>query len=167
MANKPQTHFDKDVSRKTIIVKRNFEAPLEDVWRAWTESELLDQWWAPKPWRAETKQMDFREGGYWLYAMVGPEQERHYARMNFNRIEPMKRVEASDIFCDENGNENKELPGMDWTSEFTQAGSETLVKVTLLFATEEDLDKMLAMGFEEGFSSALGNLDQYLASRFQ
>jgi uncharacterized protein YndB with AHSA1/START domain len=60
--------FDFTVNKeeKTIHITREFAASLELVWRAWTTPELLDQWWGPQPWRAETKTMDFRQGGYWL-----------------------------------------------------------------------------------------------------
>ena len=59
---KNQTKIAKDLPNKRITVTRNFEAPLEQVWKALTEKDLLDQWWAPKPWKAKTKSMDFREG---------------------------------------------------------------------------------------------------------
>ena len=48
--------IDKDLDNKKMTITRGFDAPVADVWRAWTESELLDQWWAPKPWKAETNQ---------------------------------------------------------------------------------------------------------------
>ena len=61
-----ETLYTKDVANNKMTVVRQFDAPVEQVWRAWTESELLDQWWAPLPWKAKTKKMDFREGGSWL-----------------------------------------------------------------------------------------------------
>ena len=67
---KPQTIFNKDIKNKRMYITREFAAPIANVWQAWTDSKLLDQWWAPRPFRAETKRMDFREGGQWLYAMV-------------------------------------------------------------------------------------------------
>lgn len=70
-----------------LKVERTFNAPIELVWRAWTEAELLDQWWAPKPWKSETSHMDFSEGGYRLYAMVGPEGEKHLGRTDYRSID--------------------------------------------------------------------------------
>ena len=72
--------FDFSVNKETntITVKREFAAELSLVWDAYTKSEILDQWWAPKPWKARTKTMEFREGGYWHYAMVGPAGEEHW-----------------------------------------------------------------------------------------
>ena len=78
-----QTTITKDVANKKLIVVREFDAPPEEVWKAWTEKELLDIWWAPKPWRAQTKTMDFREGGAWLYSMVGPDGTESYCRVDY------------------------------------------------------------------------------------
>ncbi|RPI65216.1 MAG: SRPBCC domain-containing protein, partial [Ignavibacteriales bacterium] len=104
--------FNKDLKNKKIYVKREFNASPEDVWNAWTNSELLDQWWAPKPWKAKTKSMDFREGGSWLYAMVGPDGTENFARVDYEKINPYKSFAGYDSFCDKKGNINTEPPGM-------------------------------------------------------
>lgn len=78
MNTNKKTQVIKDLKEKSILVSREFNAPVETVWRAYTESELLDQWWGPAPWRAETKFMNFSVGGYWLYAMVSPENQKHW-----------------------------------------------------------------------------------------
>ena len=54
-----QTKYTRDLTNKQLVVEREFDAPVALVWRAWTESNLLDQWWAPKPWKAETKKNGF------------------------------------------------------------------------------------------------------------
>jgi uncharacterized protein YndB with AHSA1/START domain len=158
-----QTVISKDVENKKVVVVRAFDAPVEQVWKAWTESSLLDQWWAPKPWKAETKTMDFREGGFWLYAMVGPEGEKHWARVDFKTIEPQKSFTAIDAFCDENGKENPEFPTMHWRNDFHQTETGSKVTVEITYPGTADMEKMLAMGFEEGFTAALQNLDELLS----
>lgn len=150
----------KDLKKKKIFITREFKAPPERVWQAWTTSELLDEWWAPKPWRTKTTSMDFREGGQWNYAMVGPDGTENYVRVDFRSIVPNKSFTAYDVFCDDKGNVNTDLPGMGWKCEFTRTDSGTSVKVELTFATEADLEKIVEMGFEEGFTSALKNLDE-------
>lgn len=156
------TSVNKDVANKRITVVREFDAPVEQVWKAWTQQELLDNWWAPKPWKAKTKKMDFRPGGYWLYAMIGPQGEEHWARVDFNTIEQNRMFTAEDYFSDENGNRSNDMPGMKWRNSFTSTGSGTKVTVEITFASEQDMNKILEMGFEEGFTSALGNLDEVL-----
>jgi uncharacterized protein YndB with AHSA1/START domain len=159
-----KNQFVKDLPNKKITVTRFFNAAVEEVWRAWTESELLDQWWAPKPWKAETKRMDFREGGSWLYAMVGPNDERHWAKAEYKSITKNKAFEGADMFTDENGNRNPEMPGMYWKVQFIPEGSGTMVQVNISFETEEDMKKIIQMGFEEGLLSAMNNLDELLVS---
>lgn len=102
--------FIVDKENNKIKVKREFAAPVDKVWAAWTQSELLDQWWAPKPWKTETKSMDFREGGRWLYSMVGPGGERHWCLADYEKITPRQSFSALDAFCDEEGNINKDFP---------------------------------------------------------
>jgi uncharacterized protein YndB with AHSA1/START domain len=157
-----QTSVTKDLANKRLVIEREFDAPLEKVWDAWTQSHLLDLWWAPKPWKAETKTMDFREGGSWLYCMVGPDGPGSWCRADFKTIRPHKSFTAVDSFCDEKGNVDKNFPSMNWKNEFSQTGSVTKVQVVISFDSEADLNKILELGFEEGFTSALGNLDELL-----
>lgn len=157
-----KTQYTKDLPNKKIFVTRHFDAPLENVWRAWTESELLDQWWAPLPWKTETKSMNFTTGGTWLYSMVGPEGERHWCKADYIAVLPQKSFEGLDCFCDENGNKNPDMPGMHWKCSFTAVGNTTRVDVELAFPTEAELEKIIEMGFKEGFAAAHGNLDTLL-----
>jgi uncharacterized protein YndB with AHSA1/START domain len=157
------TVFKKDLDNKRIIVNREFAGSLSDVWRAWTEPELLDQWWAPKPWHAKTKSMDFRPGGSWLYSMIGPEGEEHFARADYHSISREKSFEVSDCFCDDQGKIDKNLPTMEWNTRFSGAADHTKVDVEITFNSVEDLEKILAMGFEEGFTAAHTNLDELLS----
>ncbi|MDO1449334.1 SRPBCC domain-containing protein [Rhodocytophaga aerolata] len=155
-------NFSVDKKNRKITVEREFAASLSQVWAAWTRSDLLDQWWAPKPWKAKTKLMNFTEGGYWLYAMVGPEGETHWARMDYQSIKALKEFTAMEGFCDSQGVITQELPQNKWHTRFNQAAEATLVLIELTFDSLADLEKILEMGFKEGFSSALENLDELL-----
>ena len=156
--------FEFTVSKEnnTIHIKRAFDAPVPLVWKAWTTAELLDQWWGPQPWRAETKSMDFREGGYWLYAMVSPEGSKHWARADYMTIIKERSFTAKDGFCDEQGNLNPSFPQNIWENQFRASGDQTVVDVTLRFDRLEDLEQTIAMGFREGFTKGLQQLDALL-----
>ena len=160
-------NFLVDKERKQIKVEREFDAPLDMVWAAWTQSDLLDQWWAPKPWQAKTRHMDFSEGGYWLYAMVGSEGEEHWGRLDFQRIVKMKKFSALDAFCDENGTINEDLPRSQWENNFKATGDSTNVSIVISFKALTDLEKTVEMGFREGFTAGLENLDHYLSTQFK
>jgi len=165
METKDLMEFSIDKENKRVKVVREFKAPLPQVWEAWTDRQLLDQWWAPKPWKAETKTLEFREGGYWLYAMVGPEGEKQWGRTDFISIQPLKGYTATDYFSDENGKTDESLPGSAWISDFTEQDGMTTVTMNINFKAQADLDQMIDMGFQGGFTAALENLDELLASR--
>lgn len=154
--------FSVKKENNTIHVKREFNAVLELVWDAWTKAELLDQWWAPKPYRTETKSLNLQVGGMWLYAMISPENEAHWCKADYKSIETHRLISWLDAFCDEAGNENKEKPRSLWTNVFSEEKGITTVSVTLKHDRMEDIEAMIEMGFKEGFTMALGNLDELL-----
>ena len=148
----------------TIEIVREYENSLELLWRAWTESELLEQWWAPKPWRAKTKTLDFEEGGVWHYAMLGPSGEKHWGKATYLEIIPQKSFTTSDGFCDESGELDPEFPETLWHCTFSPKEDKVRVKVTLTFSKTADLEKTIKMGFLEGFTSGLNQLGELLSS---
>ncbi|RYE20934.1 MAG: hypothetical protein EOP51_16745 [Sphingobacteriales bacterium] len=158
--------FEKDLANKQLNVTRQFNAPVELVWQAWTDAEILDQWWAPKPYRAETKSMDFREGGHWLYAMVSPQDERNWCIVDYASIQQLQNIKSSAAFCDEHG-KKIDFPVMQWEQQFTGNGDIATVKVTITFDKVEDMEQIVGMGMQEGFSAALQNLDHYLSTGFK
>jgi uncharacterized protein YndB with AHSA1/START domain len=154
--------FSKDIPQKQLTVVRDFDAPVDLVWKAWTERDILDQWWAPNPWKAETKSMDFRVGGRWLYCMVGPNAEKHWCRVDFRSIKPQVSVASTAIFCDEEGHHNTDMPTMNWLQQFSQTAQGTTVTVVITFDNEAAMEKIIVMGFQQGFSMGMSNLDEYL-----
>ena len=164
METSAKTKIVRDLENRQIKLTREFHAPVEKVWKAWTNSEILDQWWAPKPWKAKTKSMDFSEGGKWIYAMLGPNGEEHWARADYTEILPLKRFTDLDAFCDENGNVNNELPVMNWRCEFKSSAKGTIVHINISVSNKADLEKVVEMGFEEGISAAFENLDELLSA---
>lgn len=159
--------FSVNKENKTITVKREFAAELPLVWDAYTKSEILDQWWAPKPWKARTKTMDFREGGHWHYAMVGPEGEEHWALANYKTIDPKKRFTALDGFADAEGVVNPEMPQSKWEVSFTPKDEVTLVENLITFDDLAQLETTIQMGFKEGLTMAMEGLDALLAAQKQ
>lgn len=159
-------NFVVDKKNNVINVERTFDAPIDLVWAAWTEPDILEQWWAPKPWTARSKSMDFCEGGHWLYAMVSPENEEHWGKAEYISIQHYKSFTGIDGFCDADGNLNRDLPVNKWANEFIAQGNQTTVLITLSFDSLADLEKIIEMGFKEGFTAGLENLDQYIAAQF-
>lgn len=165
MKNSLMIEFSVDKENNTIIVQREFAAQLPLVWDAFTKSEILDKWWAPRPWQARTKTMDFREGGYWHYAMVGPEGEEHWGMMRYKTIQPQKGFLATDVFADAEGNVNEALPQAKWQSTFEDKGTTTLVIFHTTYDDLAQLETVLQMGMQEGLTAAMEGLDEIFASQ--
>jgi uncharacterized protein YndB with AHSA1/START domain len=157
--------FSVDKENHTIKVQREFAAGKSQVWDAYTKSELLDQWWAPKPWKARTKSMDFRPGGSWQYAMVGPEGEEHWAVVSYLTVDHQKGYTAIDAFTDTDGNINTQFPQAKWDCSFEEKGDHTLVTSLVVYQNLAELETILQMGLQEGLTLALGNLDELLAGQ--
>ncbi|MCZ4244096.1 SRPBCC family protein [Pedobacter punctiformis] len=165
MKNNLFMDFSVDRENSIVNVKREFAAPISNVWAAWTEKDLLDQWWAPKPWKSRTKSMDFKVGGRRLYAMVGPEGEEHWALADFKAITPATNFKFFDAFCDPEGNINADFPRSDWSVDFTESNGTTIVTVAIKHEKLSDLEAIIEMGFKEGFTSALEGLDEIFSSQ--
>ena len=164
MSTNPSFEFTVDRENNTIKVKREFAAELPIVWDAYTKSEILDQWWAPKPWKARTKSLEFKEGGTWHYAMVGPQGEEHWAVANYQSIVPQKSFTGLDAFADAEGNVNKDMPQSKWDVTFTDKGEKTLVEFNISYGDLAQLEATLQMGFKEGLAMAMEGLDELLPS---
>lgn len=158
-------NFTVDKENLTVIVERSFNAPLDDVWAAWTEPEFLDQWWGPKPCRAETKSMDFSEGGKWLYAMVLPGGEKMWDSKTFLKISPKTGFTYRSAFCDENGNVGPDTKSSTWTNAFVEKDGVTIVTNTIVNESLERLEAQIKMGFKEGYTVGLDQLEELLAKR--
>ncbi|MEQ8712106.1 MAG: SRPBCC domain-containing protein [Cyclobacteriaceae bacterium] len=154
--------FTVDKKTRTVNVQREFNAPLDLVWDAWTKSEILDQWWAPKPYQNKTKTMDFREGGQWLYCMISPEEQVHWCKNDYLKIDPKTSFTGLDAFCDEEGVTNTDMPRTEWKNSFAETDGITKVTVVATYDKLEDLEMVIQMGFQEGFTMGLNQLEEVL-----
>lgn len=157
--------FNKDFNANSIYVMTVYDTDVPRVWDYFTQSVLLDQWWAPKPWACETVSQDFNEGGVWLYAMAGPDGEKHYARIKYGDITEHRSFDATDAFCDEDGNADESFPQVKWLIGFTGVEEGTKVTVNIHFQSEDEMKKILEMGFEEGFTTGLKQLKEILMEK--
>src|SRR5215469_9668693 len=98
----PLFDFVVDKEKKTIYITREFAADRDLVWDAFTKAEILVQWVAPQPFRAYIKELDFREGGRCLTAMLPPEKITRWSLQEFTRIDPKSSFTTRNSFVDEN-----------------------------------------------------------------
>ena len=154
--------FTVDKATKTVFVTREFAADLSLVWDAFTKQEILDQWWAPKPWTSKTKFMNFEVGGKRFYAMVSPEGEERWSIQKYTSITPKTNFKYLNAFAD--AAENPELPGSDWDLNFSEENGTTKVSISIYNESLERMEKQIEMGFKEGFTMTLNSLVELLAT---
>src|SRR5215204_3912393 len=154
--------FVVDKAAKTVYITAEFNATRDLVWDAYTKPELLDQWWAPKPFASRTKVMDFKVGGRRFYAMVSPEGQERWVVQKYTSITPKTNFKLFNAFADED--ENLQLPGSDWNLDFSEQNGTTKVTTTIYNESLERLERMVEMGFKEGTAAQLDNLRELLAA---
>jgi uncharacterized protein YndB with AHSA1/START domain len=160
-----QFDFTVDKATKTVTITREFDAPLSLVWDAFTKKEILDQWNAPAPFIAKTKHMNFEVGGRRFYAMVSPEGQERWSVQKYTSISPKTNFKFFNAFADKD--ENPELPGSDWDFNFSEQNGTTKISITIYNESLARLEKMVEMGFKEGYAMQMKNLDELLATLSQ
>jgi uncharacterized protein YndB with AHSA1/START domain len=92
--------------KRDLVITRVFDAPVEQVWKAWVEPEMVKQWWGPTGFTCPLAEMDFREGGTSLVCMRAPKEfggQDMYNTWSYRKIVPMERIEYILSFADKDG----------------------------------------------------------------
>ena len=106
--------------------------------------------------------MNFEVGGRRFYAMVSPEGEERWSIQEFTSISPKTNFKMFNTFADKD--ENPELPGSDWDYNFSEQNGTTKVRITIYNESLQRMEKVLEMGFKEGYAMTMKNLEELLAT---
>jgi uncharacterized protein YndB with AHSA1/START domain len=87
-----------------LSVTRTFDAPVSELWHAWSDAEHVKRWWGPNGFTVPVVKMNFREGGTTLVSMQAPEGYVLYNTWSYTKIVPLQSIEFVLHFSDENGN---------------------------------------------------------------
>lgn len=162
MTNNLLFDFTIDKAAQKVFITREFDADLSLVWDAFTKAEILDQWVAPAPFTAKTKYMNFEVGGKRFYAMISPEGQERWLIQQYTSISPKTNFKLFNAFADEN--ENPQLPGSEWDYTFSEKNGKTTVRITIYNESLARMEKMIEMGFTEGYKMSMINLEKLLAT---
>jgi uncharacterized protein YndB with AHSA1/START domain len=148
-----------------VEVIKEFNAPLEKVWRAWSDTEMIKQWWGPENYTAPSANSDFREEGKYLFAMKSPEGKVTWSTGTYNEIFPMELIVCTDQFADKNGNViTPEAAGMsaDWKGRDSLIFSVKFVKVddihTKIFLVHEGIPESMHDDCVSGWDTSLDKM---------
>jgi uncharacterized protein YndB with AHSA1/START domain len=150
---------------RDLVMSRVFDAPRDIVFRAFSTSEALAQWWGPKGWTLPVSKLDFRPGGTWHYCMRGPAGEESWGLSTYDEIVEGARIVYTDAFSNAEGTVAEGMPQMQITIEFKDEDGKTRVTSRTEFASSEELKQVLDMGVVQGATETWDRLEAYLASR--
>ena len=154
----------KDPEALTMTVTTELDATVERAWQLWADPRQLERWWGPPTYPATVVDHDLVAGGRVTYFMTGPEGDKVHGYWEVLAVEPPHRLEFRDGFADDSGAPNDSMPTMTGTVTLREAdGGGTVMVGETRFPSTEAMEKLLAMGMEEGITAAIGQIDAILA----
>jgi len=149
---------DKDLEALTLSLTARFDAPIARIWEMWADPRLLERWWGPPTHPATFEAHDLTPGGAMSYYMTGPEGERYHGWWRMREVNPPNSLEFEDGFADDEGNPNPDLPTVLIRVDLREEDGGTTMVVVDTFASLEAMEEIIAMGAEEGFVQAIGQI---------
>jgi uncharacterized protein YndB with AHSA1/START domain len=153
----------KDDQALTLTFVAEFDASVERVWQVWQDPRQLERWWGPPTWPATFEQHEFVVGGQSRYYMTGPEGQKSRGWWTITAIEAPHRLEFDDGFAGDDGEPLASIEPTHAVVTIEELGAGARMTTVTRFANTEQLERVLAMGAEEGMSLALGQIDGVLA----
>jgi uncharacterized protein YndB with AHSA1/START domain len=158
------TTVRKDPEALSMTIDAEFDASAERVWQLWADPRQLERWWGPPTYPATVTVHDLRVGGRVEYHMTGPEGDQPRGYWEIVEAEAPHRLVFRDGFANPDGTPNTDLPRMQARVTIEAVGDgRTRMSVRSVFPSTEAMEKILAMGAEEGMKQAMGQIDAILA----
>ena len=140
------------------------DAPRELLFKVFSESEHVKQWWGPEGWIMPVCTIDFRPGGTWLYCIRNAKGEEHWAKAIYREIVFPARIVFTDNMVDAGGSMIEGFPPRRVSVTFDGVDGKTRLKVHVQLESAADLKKLVDMGFVRHFPETLQHLEQILNS---
>jgi uncharacterized protein YndB with AHSA1/START domain len=142
---------------REIHIERMLDAPRDRVFAAFTDPELIPEWWGPRGTTTRVDQMDVKAGGSWRFAIRNSDGSETGFRGTYREVTPPERIVQTFEWEGMPGYVSVE------TAEFEDLGDRTKVTTTSIFHTTEERDGMLDSGMERGMNETYARLDELLA----
>ena len=143
---------------QVVDIERVIDAPVADVYRAYTEAELLAQWMGPRGYDMKIAKFDVRDGGQWAFVHSNPEGVTFGFHGSYHSVKPQESMVQTFEFEGAPGHVSLERVT------FEAVGDKTTVRVHAVYQTVEDRDAMIANGMEMGVTEGYERLDELLAA---
>jgi uncharacterized protein YndB with AHSA1/START domain len=162
-----------EVVKNELVITRVFNAPRELVFKAFSESEALDQWWGPVGMEMCGSKLDFRPGGLYHYGMKAPDGKMMWGRFKFLEIIKPERIVFINSFADKEGDIIRAPFFSDFPLEvkniitFTEHDGKTTLTLRggPINATEKEQKAFYDMqsGMQQGFDGTFDQLEKYIS----
>ena len=140
-----------------ILITREFDAPKELVYKAWTTPELVKRWWSAKRGATTVVEIDLRAGGKWRSAMVTDDGMEVAFHGEYQEVVPNERIVSTEVYEGiPNGEESATLN----TATFEESGGRTIVTLLIEAPSKDVRDAIVASGMEDGLQDALDLLEE-------
>jgi uncharacterized protein YndB with AHSA1/START domain len=150
--------LDLETDSRAIIGIREFDAPRELVFAAWTDPKHLSQWWGPNGFTTTTSSFDFRPGGIWRFVMHGPDGRDYQNRVTFDEIVPPER-----IVYRHGGGEDVEPVQFQQTVIFEDLGGRTRLTWRGVFPSAAERDRVIKeYQADKGLTQTMARLAEYV-----
>ncbi len=158
------TAVRKDPQTLTLTIEAEFDASPERVWQLWADPRQLERWWGPPTYPATFTRHDFAPGGRVEFHMTGPEGDQPRGYWEVLEAEAPHRLVFRDLCANADGTLNTDMPmNMLRVGIEEVGGGRTRMSIEVVFPSAEAMERVLAMGTEEGLSQAVGQIDAILA----
>jgi uncharacterized protein YndB with AHSA1/START domain len=141
-----------------ILITREFDAPAELVYRAWTTPELIKRWWAGKRGGVTLAEVDLRVGGSWRYVMVAEGGSEVGFHGEYRELVPNERIVSTEVF-----EGMPDAAALD-TLTLTEADGKTTLSILVEHETKEHRDGHIQSGMEEGMQESMDALEDVARS---
>ena len=158
------TAIQKDPNALTMTLTAEFDATPTRVWQLWADPRQLERLWGPPTYPATFTAHDLAPGGRVEYHMTGPGGDQPRGYWDVLEVDPPHRLVFHDGFANDDGTPNPDLPGTSArvTIEPIDAGRARM-SIESGFPSAEAMERILAMGMEDGLTLAVGQIDAILA----
>lgn len=152
----------------TLTVIAEFDAPVEQLWAAWTDPDLLAQWLGTPGSPAEVSEFDLRPDGVVRYRHDGPDGATRSGVWRVVAVEPPRRVIVEDSFADETGQADLGVPtvtmevGLRVANSDTVGPDRTVMTVTNRFPSRDAMDALIDAGQPSGMAGAMAQIEAVL-----
>ena len=147
-----------------ILITREFDAPKDLVFKAWTTPELVKRWWTAKRGEATVAEIDLRVGGAWRYAMVTPDGVEVAFRGEYREIVPNERIVSTEFYEGVPEGVSEEDATTVNTATFIEKDGRTTVTILVQAPNKETRDAIVDSGMEAGLQDALDLLEEVAIS---